>query len=117
MSDGFHSQLKNKIHKFVMSAYDLTEKFPKSELYGTVSQFRRAAVSVMLNYVEGYGRIKEKVKNNFYEISYGSARECKYLMFLALEKMWIEKEEYNASYELLDEICKMMWSIISINNE
>ncbi len=117
MNNGFHSQLKNQIHKFVMSTYDLTENFPKSELYGTVSQLRRAAVSVMLNYVEGYGRIKPKVKNNFYEISYGSARECKYLIFLASERLWISKVEYDESYKLLDEICKMVWSIISIINE
>lgn len=95
-----------------MLMYDLTENFPKSELYGTVSQLRRAAVSVMLNYVEGYARRKPKVKLNSYEISYGSIRECKYLLYLACERAWIQKEDYNKSFHLADEGSAMLWSLI-----
>ncbi|MFA4831100.1 MAG: four helix bundle protein [Patescibacteria group bacterium] len=108
----FHKQLKNKTHQFIMLVYDLTESFPKSELYGTVSQLRRAAVSVMLNYVEGFARIKLKVKLNSYETSYGSIRECKYLLFLACERKWIIKEEYIKVFAITDEISAMLWSLI-----
>ena len=62
-----------------MDVYDITVQFPKDELYGIVSQLKRAIVSVMLNFVEGFGRRRPKVKLNFFEISHGSARECKYL--------------------------------------
>ena len=30
-------------HKFVLGVYNYTEKFPKTEMYGLTSQFRRAA--------------------------------------------------------------------------
>ena len=93
--------------------YDLTDSFPKTELYGASSQVRRAAVSIMLNYVEGFGRRKEKVKLNFFEISYGSACECKYLIYLALEKGWIDEEHYKKNFSLLDEISAMLWSMIA----
>ena len=115
MTEKFHDRLKVQIHGLIMKMYDLTEHFPKSELYGTVSQLRRAIVSIMLNYVEGYGRITPKVKNNFYEISYGSARECKYLLYLATERNWISRAEYEVAYQQLEEVCKMLWSIMDKN--
>ena len=40
----------------VMETYDLSESFPRAELYGLVSQMRRAAVSVPSNVAEGYVR-------------------------------------------------------------
>lgn len=78
----YHDKLKIYIHEYIKLIYRVTNEFPKHELYGVVSQFRRVGVSVMLNYVEGFGRRKgeeSKVYKNFIEISYGSLRETKYL--------------------------------------
>lgn len=117
MDDNFHKKFKIKAHAFIKNVYEMSEFFPHSELYGTVSQLRRAAISIMLNYVEGFARFKPKVKLNFYEISYGSAKECLYLLFFAFEKKWISRENYLASRSNLEEINKMLWSIIkAINN-
>ena len=48
-----------KAHLFVLSVYKYTETFPKQELYGLSSQFRRAAVSIAANIVEGYKKKRE----------------------------------------------------------
>jgi len=40
--------------KFTNKIYNLTNKFPKEELYGLSSQIRRAAVSIMSNIAEGF---------------------------------------------------------------
>jgi four helix bundle protein len=112
MEGTFHQQLKLKTHKFVTFCYEITKKFPKSELYGTVSQLRRASMSIMLNYVEGYARRRPKVKLNFYETSHGSTQESKYVIFFAQTQTWINKEECNQGLEIANEVAKMLWSII-----
>ena len=108
----YYKVLKKKIHEFVMLVYKITETFPKSELYGTTSQLRRAVMSIMLNFLEGFARFKPKVKLQFFETSYGSNKECRYLIFFALEMKWITKEEYERVFVLSDEIGAMLWSII-----
>ena len=43
-------------YKLSLCIYKLTTSYPKEELYGITSQIRRAAVSVVLNIAEGYGK-------------------------------------------------------------
>jgi len=112
MDQNIYIDFKIKTHLFVKEIYIVTEKFPKSELFGSVSQLRRAAVSIMLNFLEGYARFKPKVKLNFFETSYGSDKECKYLIYFAKEMGWIEISAYERLFNLLDNIGAMLWKII-----
>ena len=79
MEEQFHDKLRQKMDNFAHSVYKITKDFPKEEMYGVISQLRRAALSVILNYIEGYARRKDKVHKNFLEISYGSLKEARYL--------------------------------------
>jgi four helix bundle protein len=71
-----------KAHQFVLEVYRITEKFPKTEVYGLTSQFRRAAISVAANIAEGFKKKGNKDKARFYNISQGSIEECQYYLIL-----------------------------------
>ena len=111
----FHDELKLNMHKYVKFIYRITKKFPKEELYGITSQIRRAAMSIILNYIEGYARRKSetrKVYINFLETSYGSLKESKYLLFFSYDEKYITQEEYEYGFMIADKIGKMLWSLI-----
>ncbi|TRZ80360.1 four helix bundle protein [bacterium] len=96
--------------EFVHLVYKITKNFPKEEIYGTTSQLRRAALSVILNYIEGYARKRQKVYKNFLEISYGSLKESKYLIYFSLKENYLNKEDYQKANKLSDEIGAMLWT-------
>lgn len=108
----FHSQLKEKMDSFVHGIYKATRSFPKEELYGVISQIRRAALSVILNYIEGYARGREKVHKNFLEISYGSLQEAKYLLEFSVKEKFISEEDFKNLLNLADDIGAMLWGIL-----
>lgn len=113
--DQFHDILKMKMDGYVHLTYKLTKKFPKDELFGVVSQLRRSALSVILNYIEGYARRKSekcKVYINFLEISYASLKESKYLLHFSLVEKYIIKEEYDQAWKLAEEIGAMLWKTL-----
>lgn len=60
-----------KSMELVKEILALTREFPKSELYGLVSQMRRASVAISSNIAEGYGRKSRKEYRQFYSIAYG----------------------------------------------
>jgi len=61
--------------EFTNDIYNLTSKYPKSELFGLTNQMRRAAVSVSSNIAEGVSRKTNKEKARFTSISFGSIIE------------------------------------------
>jgi four helix bundle protein len=75
--------LWQKAHQWVLAIYRFTEKFPKHELFGLVSQLRRAAVSVPANFAEGFKKTGRSDKARFYNIAQGSLSECRYYLILA----------------------------------
>lgn len=51
--------------KYAKAVYSITSKFPKSELYGLVSQLRRASISISANIAEGSGAVGLKDRLNY----------------------------------------------------
>lgn len=63
--------------------YRIFQKFPKEELYGLTSQFRRAAISVAANIAEGSSRHTKKDFMHFLVILRASLAEVEYYIHLA----------------------------------
>ena len=72
-----------KAHAFTLTVYKISEAFPKHEIYGLTSQFRRAEVSIAANIAEGYRKKSLKDKLNFLSIAHSSLEECRYYIILS----------------------------------
>jgi len=81
-------------HNLVKEVYSVTERFPKSELFGLISQMRRSVVSVPANIIEGQARISKKEFKNFLSIANGSLVELEYYLELALDLHYLDKIQY-----------------------
>ena len=57
----------------VIEIYELSDAFPKTEVYGLTNQLRRAAVSVPSNIAEGAARNSDKAFINHLCIALGSS--------------------------------------------
>ncbi len=108
-TNDYFGLLRNKMDVYVHFIYKLTKNFPKDELYGCTSQIRRATLSIILNFIEGYARKKVAVKRNFWEISYGSLQESKYLVEFSFKENYINEEDYKKATTMADEIGAMLW--------
>lgn len=94
--------------ELVKEIFILTEKFPKSEIYGIVSQLRRAAVSIPSSIAEGYGRKSSKEYLYFFSIAYGSALEVETQIIICKKLKFASEEDYLAVDSYLLEILKML---------
>lgn len=83
-------------HILVLLIYKTTEKFPKHETFGLVSQMRRAAVSVAANIVEGHIKKSKKEFSRYLETASGSLVELEYYLELSLDLKYITKEQYDS---------------------
>ena len=108
----FYGKIENKMDEFAHLIYNISRAFPKEEIYGITSQIRRAALSIILNFIEGYARNRTLVFINFLEISFGSLKECKYLLDFSLKENLLTSAQYNESIKLADEIGAMLWHTI-----
>lgn len=114
----YRDQLKRIMDKYVHLIYKISKKFPQDELYGATTQIRRATLSIILNYIEGYARRKIAVQLNFLETSYGSLKESKYLLYFAKTENWITTFDYEQALKLAEEIGAMLWTaIVSLDKE
>lgn len=77
-----------KSDELAFEIYKITKQFPADEIYGIVSQLRRAALSIPVNIAEGYGRQGRK--------------ELRRLNYLA-------KDDYNELQNLAEENGRILW--------
>ncbi|MFZ1720112.1 MAG: four helix bundle protein [Candidatus Moraniibacteriota bacterium] len=104
--------LKERMDELAKGTYEVTKKFPKDEIFGITSQLRRAALSVILNYIEGFARTGNKELKNFLQISYGSLKETKYLLFFCTREKYMTNTDYEKLMQLSEEIGAMLWKRI-----
>lgn len=91
---------------FIDNVYDITSKFPSSEKFNIVDQFRRASTSIALNIGEGSGGT-DKEFNVFLRISKRSMKECVVCTTISFRRKYITAEEEELLRNMLVELAKM----------
>ena len=98
---------------FVKLVYQKTENFPKSEIFGLQSQLRRAAVSFLLNLVEGQRRTSSNREFfRFLEISDSSLVEVEACLEISLELSYISQGDYQLLESKRKELAVMLNSFM-----
>src|SRR4026208_80793 len=96
-----------KAHQFVLGVYRLSKTFPREEIYGLTSQFRRAAVSVAANVAEGFKKRGRVDKVRFMNIAEGSLEECRYYLILTRDLGYADPSKL---FVQLEEVSKLLGS-------
>lgn len=97
--------------ELVKEIYKITTKFPKDELYGLTSQLRRAALSIVLNVIEGYSRNNKNEFRQFLRISLGSLAETGYLLGFAFYQSYLLKEDFEKLINLKNRCGSLLWKL------
>lgn len=79
--------------------YLITDLLPRNELFGLISQLKRASVSISSNIAEGSGSISVKDFCNFLDIAIKSTYETVSQLFFAKEMGYINEKQLKEFYE------------------
>lgn len=101
-------------HQLTLAVYRISKSFPKEEIFGFISQMRRAVSSIPTNIAEGCGRASNKDFAHFLQIAIGSATEVEYQLLLAHDINYINDDDYQA---LTDETVVVRKMIIKYQSE
>lgn len=98
----------NNSINLVTTINQITNDFPKSEIFGITSQIRRAAVSIPSNIAEGAARTSKKEFNNFLSIALGSASELETQIIISKNLEYLSNEKSELLLNELTSIQKMI---------
>jgi four helix bundle protein len=97
-----------KAMDLVKLVYDLTDKFPREELFGLTQQIRKAVVAVPSNIAEGQGRNSTKEFIYHLSVAYGSLMETETQNLIAEMRKYITCDESNSVMEKSAEVGRLV---------
>lgn len=111
---GGYRELKvwQKSIDLVVRVYEATKKYPQDEMYGLVSQTRRAVVSIPSNVAEGQSRATIKDFIHFLRIAYASGAEIETQLIIAEKIGYLSEKEKEDILHELHEVVSMIVGLI-----
>ena len=97
-----------KAMELVTEIYRVTRSFPKDELYGLVSQLRRAAISIPSNLAEGYGRNSRNEFHHFVGQARGSLAELETQIEISKNLGYLRPEPCSELLAKVDEAGRLL---------
>lgn len=96
----------------VVDCYRLAKRLPPDELYGLLSQIRRASVSVPANIAEGHGRRQLGDYIHHLHIAGGSLTELETHLLIVVRLSYLSAEEIKPVWDKAMEIGRMLSGLI-----
>ena len=97
-----------KAMELITQIYRVSQKFPSEELYGMVSQMRRAAVSIPSNIAEGQGRLTKGEFIHFIGIARGSLLELETQILVAQNLHYLDDPTLKNLLGLTSEVGRLV---------
>jgi four helix bundle protein len=101
-----------KAIELTICIYQLTQSFPKAEVYGLTSQMRRASVSIASNIAEGRGRLNAPEFRQFLGLAQGSLFELRTQLVVAKKLGFGDDNLIGDADHLSEEVSKMLRTFI-----
>lgn len=101
-----------KAHQLTLRVYRATADYPKDEMYGLISQTRRAGASISANIAEGCGRRTNADFARFLQNSMGSASELEYHLLLGYDLGFLGPVDYETLTAQTIEVKRMLTGLI-----
>jgi four helix bundle protein len=96
----------------VTEVYRCTQDFPRTEVYGLVSQLRRASVSVPSNIAEGHARLTTGEFRQFLGHALGSVMEIETQVLIAERLGYLDGTESKRLFVRTTEVGKIIRGLI-----
>ena len=103
--------------ELVKNIYEISNSFPKEELYVLTSQLRRTAISIPSNIAEGFSRFHNKEYRQFLYIALGSCAELETQIIIANYLKYLDDDRFNDIINESEVICKMISNLIKKIND
>jgi four helix bundle protein len=102
----------NEAMELAAECYRMTRSFPREEMFGMISQIRRAAASVPANIAEGYGRESTGSYVQFLKNAQGSLKELETHVLLAVKVDVMSRDRAAPALERAEAVGKMLRGLI-----
>ncbi|MFH1455271.1 MAG: four helix bundle protein [bacterium] len=105
-----------KVSGLAVFIYSITEKFPKSELYGITNQIRRSVISVSSNIAESFKRNHYKEKLQFYNVASASISELESQIEISYKIKFIDHDDYEKLCGYITKVGKIINGLMKSTN-
>lgn len=97
-----------KARELTRMVYEMTQDGAFARDFGLRDQIRRAAVSVMSNIAEGFGRGGNREFIQFLATAKGSASEVQAQLYVALDAEYITQEQFELLYGAVESTARLI---------
>ncbi len=106
-------QVWQRSMQLTVAIYQLTQAFPREEVYGLTSQIRRSAVSIASNIAEGQGRLNTGEFRQFLGVARGSNCELQTQLEIARALKFGDPRQIDEAESLSHEVGKMLFVMLN----